>query len=416
MRHWHYGFFKSARASSSSSSSDGIIIQSSINTTPRALVGGGVTYNPTFINSDYRQYYGQIVDRWNYTISNGRLPYDNIWNNYYLFNGGGIYYFNFMIPTVLTKYRLWNPFKANIPCPGQYGPYAIRSAVTGLGSNNYLDFGNQTPQSWKIQGSNDDINWVDVDIRTNQPRLPYATSDTTANSAYGEFSVGSPTAYKSYKFIVTGTGRDGWACNKSGCSYDWVLGEIQLWGYESPSSTSASHGYYSCLPSIKYLNASQGLDTSSFKKAFFQSGGLGGDNRNKWSVYRNGTPNRVWYNYYWDIPYKAIGATETAYFGFDYGVIINSYSIKSITNQNGGLNSISSWDIYGSNDFSSWGLLDSRSGVGSNVISTNYSFSNSTSYKYYKFIAKDGTRNCNKNGCTWGNTRISDIQLKGYIT
>jgi hypothetical protein len=312
-----------------------------------------------------------------------------------------------MIPTVLTKYRLWNPFKANIGRPGAANP------INGQ-RNMYQDFGNQTPQSWKIQGTNDDVNWVDVDVRTSQARLPYATSSITADSAYSEFSVSSPAAYKSYRFVVTGAGRDGYYCGKNGCSYDWVLGEIQLWGYESPSSTSAIHGYYSCLPTAKYLTAYQVFDTSSFKNVFFQSGGLGGDNRNRWNVYRQGTPNRTWNNY-WSIPYKNIGTTETGYFGFDYGVVINSYSLKSVIAQGGALNYLSAWELYGSNNFSSWSLLDSRSGVGSNLISTNYSFSNSTSYKYYKFIAKDGTRHCNKDGCTWGNVRISDIQLKGYI-
>jgi hypothetical protein len=400
----------SANSSSFAIPTEGIVV--STNFTPRALVGGGVTYNPAFINSDYRSYYSQIIDQYNYTITNGRLPYDNLWNNYYLINGSGTYYFDFIIPTVLTKYRLWNPFKANVGNPRYDGPLINNQ------HNIYQDLGNQTPQSWKVQGTNDDVTWVDVDVRTSQARLPYATSDLASTSAYGEFSISSPTAYKTYRLVVTGYGRDGYNCNKSGCSYDWVLGEIQLWGYESPSSTSAIHGYYSSLPTVQYLNSNQGPDTSTFKNAFFRSGGLGRDTRGpKTSWDRTSIQYRDFV--FWDIPARAVGQSETGYIGFDYGVVINSYSMRTDVRIDGGAYTcLSAWELYGSNDFSSWNLLDSRSGVTSNSISTTYSFANSISYKYYKFIAKDGYPKiyCDKSGnnCSWA-ARVADMQLKGYI-
>jgi hypothetical protein len=47
-------------SASPAAANSGIIIQSSVSSTPRALVGGGVSYNPTFINSDYNLYFNQV--------------------------------------------------------------------------------------------------------------------------------------------------------------------------------------------------------------------------------------------------------------------------------------------------------------------------------------------------------------------
>ena len=74
---------------------------------------------------------------------------------------------------------------------------------------------------------------------------------------------------------------------------------------------------------------------------------------------------------------------------------------------------VTSWDIYGSNDLSSYTLLDSRTGQNTSSIST-FSFSNSTGYKYFKFVFKDGTQYCNKNGCRW-EANIADIILRGTL-
>jgi hypothetical protein len=145
-------------------------------------------------------------------LFNGTLPYKNINNSNYLINRNNYnpIYMYFKIPTVLTKYRMYNGFAANIPMGVSYN-----------------DIGNQTPQAWNLYGSNDDVNWTLVDSRTSQSRFPYATSTDASSSAYVEYTISSPVAYKTYKLDVTLGGRDAYNCTKSGCSYDYQIGEIQ---------------------------------------------------------------------------------------------------------------------------------------------------------------------------------------------
>lgn len=419
----------------------------------RALVGGGVNYTNTTVLNEYRSFYSQIVDQYNYTITNGRLAYDNIWNNNYLWSpyrnafqnnqelpyngsvdpgggGSGVYYFDFKIPVVLTKYRLWNAFKAGVINPSR---------------ERYSDFGNQTPKSWKIQGTNDDVVWEDIDVRTNQNRLPYATSNIASESPYGEFQIenvyengqliSGMKPYKKFRFIVTSGGRNGYGCNKSGdCNYDWQLGEIQLWGidgFQFATSTHALHGYYSSLPFARYIDSAGELDTSTFKNAFFKSGGLGHDAKNM--KVGNGIQRykREW-DLYWDIPekrsqsdpdYLHIGQTAVGYIELYHFVEVISYSLRSGVRVRGGaITYLAAWELYGSPkhpDYNEWYLMDERCGVTYNSIEINYECSSPGAYKYFKFVAKDGypRLGCDKSGnCGLWAVRVADIQLKGNHT
>lgn len=374
----------------------GIIL--STNSTPRALIGGGTNYIASFINSDYRAYFSNIINQTNEALVNGSLPYDNI-HGKYLNNTnsyGYPWYYNFIVPTIITKYRLWNAFKSG-----------VAFTDPSNGTTRYSDYGNQTPQGWKLQGSLDGTSWTDVDSRTSQARLPYATSSDPSTSAYNEYTISSPAAYKVYRFLVTAGGRNAYNCDKTGsyCDYDWQLGQLQLWGYESPSTSCGLHGYYGGLPTAKYITSSGALSSISttggnyysFSYAFYNSGFLGHDSRTR----------RTWDHYY-RINYTPVGQYKTEYIGFDFPIVLNAYNIRCI----GSI--LTSWDIYGSNDLSSYTLLDSRTGQNTSSISTTFSFSNSTGYKYFKFVFKDGTQGCNKDGCTW-TANIADIVLRGTL-
>lgn len=338
----------------------------------------------------------------------GSLPYDNIHGKY--INNTNSYgypwYYNFIVPTTITKYRLWNAFKSGV---------AFLNPSNN--STRYSDYGNQTPQGWKLQGSLDGASWADVDVRTSQARLPYATSDNPSTSAYNEYTISSPAAYKTYRFLVTAGGRNGYNCDKSGnCSYDWQLGQLQLWGYESPSTSCGLHGYYGSLPTAKYITSSGSLssisttggDYYSFSYAFYNSGFLGNDNRTG-AAYPSYT--RTW-NHYYRITSTPVGQYKTEYIGFDFPIVLNGYNIRCVGSPY--MEMVTSWDIYGSNDLSSYTLLDSRTGQSTSSISTTFSFSNSTGYKYFKFVFKDGTQGCNKDGCTW-KANIADIILRGTL-
>jgi hypothetical protein len=357
----------------------GIIL--STNSTPRALVGGGVTYNPTFINDDYREYFNSVVNPSNASVLNGTLPFQNLLSDSYSFGNDSSpsFSFNFRIPTVITKYRMWNGFASNYGVPLRY-----------------QDFGNQTPQAWTLQGTNDDINWTTVDSRSSQSRWDYATSTDPTSSPYSEYSIASPTAYKVYRLVVSSRGRNGYDCGKSGCIYDTQIGEVQLWGYESPTTPCALHGYNTLLPTAKYYNSSGVVSNDAFGKVFNMATILGL------------TSQFIWTNGYspFEIP---TGSTKDGYFGFDYPMTLTAYKIWS-----GGASAYS-FNLYGANTFGSWTLVDSRTlaTVGASV---TFNVSSPASYSYYKISFTNSNSNYSSKSGSAYFVSIKDIQLQGYLT
>jgi hypothetical protein len=359
----------------------GIIL--STNSTPRALVGGGTTYNPTFINSDYRRYFNSVINSDNASVLNGTLPLQNILSDSYSYSSRSVptFLFDFRIPTVVTKYRMWNGFLANYGIQGRYG-----------------DIGNQTPQAWTLQGSNDEISWTTVDTRSGQAALSYATSTDPTASPYSEYTITSPTAYKSYKLVVSTGGRNGFECDKSGCAYDAQIGEIQLWGYESPTTSCALHGYNTLLPTVKYLNSSGAVTNSDNFSYAFRMG----------TILSLSSQLSQWMNYPnpWQI---STGSTKDGYLGFDYPVTLTAYKIWS------GRASAYSFNLYGANTFGSWTSIDSRtlSTVGANA---TFNIASPSSYSYYKISITNSNDTWSNKGGSGYYVQIKDIQLQGYLT
>jgi len=362
----------------------------SVNSTPRALVGGGVTYNPTFINSDYRQYFTSVNNNLNNCILNGYLPLQNNLNSSYshtTFNGSlPSFIFAFRIPTVITKYRMWNGFMANI------GVY-----------ERYSDLGNQTPQGWYLQGSNDEINWTTVDTRTSQAMLPYASTTDPTTSSYSEFEISSPAAYKSYKLVLSARGRTGFLCGKSGtnCNYDTQLGEVQLWGYESPTTSCALHGYNTLLPTAKYYtSAGVVTNTDPFSNAFNMGTILGlSSGLAAWTTAKYDA-NAFFVN---------TGSTKDGYMGFDYPITLTSYKLW-------GDGYTYSFRVYGSNTFGTWTLLDTRTlaTIGSASV---FTIASPALYSYYKISIFGSSHTVSgKSGPNGFYGLIKDIQLQGYLT
>jgi len=377
----------------------------SVNSTPRALVGGGVTYDPTFINADYRQYFTSVNNNLNNCILNGYLPLQNNLNSSYshtVFNESlPSFIFAFRIPTVITKYRMWNGFMANI------GVY-----------QRYSDLGNQTPQGWYLQGSNDDVNWTTVDTRTSQAMLPYASTTDPTTSSYSEFEISSPAAYKSYKLVLSARGRTGFLCGKSGnnCGYDTQLGEVQLWGYESPTTSCALHGYNTLLPTAKYLtSAGVVTNTDPFSSAFNMGTVLGiSNNIAAWTTAKNS----------YTALYVATGSTKDGYMGFDYPITLTSYKLwggsGSYTNIYGYYRSVNSnttysFRVYGANTFGTWTLLDTRTLVSIGSAAT-FTIASPALYSYYRISIFGSNSSYSGKSGTGYIGLIKDIQLQGYLT
>ena len=371
----------------------------SVNSTPRALVGGGVTYDPTFINADYRQYFKSVNNNLNNCILNGYLPLQNTLNSSYSYTVSSkalpTFIFDFRIPTVITKYRMWNGFMANI---GVYQQYS--------------DLGNQTPQGWYLQGSNDEISWTTVDTRTSQAMLPYASTNDPATSSYSEFEISSPAAYKSYRLVLSARGRTGWNCGKSGnCSYDTQLGEVQLWGYESPTTPCALHGYNTLLPIAKYYtSAGVVTNTDPFSSAFNMGTILSlSNNIAAWTTAKNSDTAF----------YVATGSTKEGYMGFDYPITLTSYKLWGGAGSNIGY-SVStsttySFRIYGANTFGTWTLLDTRTlaTIGS---AATFTIASPALYSYYRISIFGSSRTVSQKSGGGFIGVIKDIQLQGYLT
>jgi len=435
----------------------------------RILIGGGTGYDKTNVDAKYQPYYnfrtydiyeivgyggginavssstnGRVYISNQYTIVTNRLftgvlpyadPYDK---NYYcqtlslppvipgylpgLSNANEIF-FTFGLPITLTKYRIWNGFA---------------NGTSGQTSSN---MGLDTPRSWVLYGSNDYINWTAIDSRSNQSPLSYATSKLCKNSPYSEYSIASPSAYKTYKLSVT-TGASNSAlaidCNKSGCTYfyGWQIGELQLLGYESPTSSCSLHGYDTLLPGtngsmsklfgLKNACKEVGINEGSVSDSSYRYLSTLWAYRGDWT--------------YENIYYSILGQTRTFranYYSGNSNAVIISASIDmgqalTITSYNmlGGYvadgwsvktdGSPKNWTLYGSNNNSTWTTIDSRTNASLTYTAySNYSIGSPSSYRYYKLEVKGGggsrTSNCDKGGC-WYNIALNDLQLVGIIS
>jgi len=425
--------------------------------TERALVGGGTTYDNTQVSSQYRPYYKFTTSDnniWNvdnisasaYSIIDGTaksnsyvndlftgvLPYQNPWDSHYknitqVAVATKKAYFNFGLPVVITKYRMYNAFGENV--------YGNTNSYYSTISTNMAD---ETPQDWTLSGSNDQINWTTIDTRTSQTRFPYATDRLAKNCSYSEYTVTGASAYKIYRLVITKGGRSGYN-NKSGFNplvNGFQIGEIQLWGYESPETSCELHGGYTLFPSLKYLNSSGTILTETagtafktgFPKAFSD---FGTRFRKTTEPYLNSilpTPANIYYQTpspFWDYfgggnggffgsswgPFT-VGTgviASTGYLDFGVAVTISSYNMIN-SNVNSG-----AWTLYGSSNNSTWTSIDNRTGISNNNSLVNYAISSPTSYRYYKMELKNGQTYNNKGGSGY-TIQVYGLQFIGIIT
>lgn len=403
--------------------------------TERSLVGGGTTYDNSSVSSSLQQYYqfsyfdgisvypydknSIYINTNNYPwiyqngLFTGTLPYQNCVDNCCLLSVSNKSYpgiaMTFGLPVVLTKYRMWNGFKQNIICPF-------------LGSPDYINtnIGYETPQGWTLYGSNDYITWTAIDSRSNQNLFPYATDRLCSNSPYVEYSIASPAAYKWYKLSITQASRTG-ACGKSGCSYNnFQIGELQLWGYEDPTTPCSLHGYDSLFPGVIYKNSSNialspptadgygRYISNNFSNAFGQT---------IKDIYTN--PTTPWIVRGWSYTIRS-GNSMDGYLDFGISVKISSYKFKSQYWYISGSwttsgNSAKNWTLKASNDFSSWTTISTVTNAANNTNYNSYSISSSASYRYYKFSITDGYNTWSDKGGSGFYSIVGDIQMVGTI-
>jgi hypothetical protein len=429
----------------------------------RVLVGGGTTYDNTQVSATYQPYYKFTTSDnyiWNsdilynpipsYALPDGTprnknyvnnlftgiLPYQNPYDLSYYKNGlqtglsfSGIKaYFGFGLPVVLTKYRMYNAFTTSI----------IGNLYNDVVEN---DMGNQTPQDWNLAGTNDGVTWTTIDTRTSQAKFPNATSRLAKNCSYSEYTISGAAAYKNYRLIVTKGGRTATACDKSGCVYKaFQIGEIQLLGYESPTTPCELHGGYTLFQTAKYLNGSGTVLTetsgtthrSSFARAFSNFGFRNCNSASAdWAAFPNTSSVLSPFYKYYNASKSAWGpfgwtrtgnTASTGYLDFGVAVTLSSYNITSgISSQPSYQprnNCLTAWTLYGSNDNSTWTTLDNRSGITSNNAANtyNYTIGSPASYRYYKMDIKGGATTMSDKSGSYYDAAVNSLQFVGYVS
>jgi hypothetical protein len=415
--------------------------------TERALVGGGANYDNSSLSSNLQQYYNfsyfdsfsiypydknsiatfNAGRRGTYQsgLFTGNLPYQNYADNCYLTFTGDVFYtylvgnnsyypalvMTFGLPVVLTKYRMWNGFKQNIICQFVGSPDNISGNI-----------GYETPQSWTLYGSNDYITWTVVDSRSNQNVFPYATDRLCSNSPYVEYSISSPSAYKWYKLTIDKGSRTG-VCYKSGCRYsNFQIGEVQLWGYEDPTTPCSLHGYDSLFPGVIYKNSANtpiSASTSDGYGRYLSYNFSNAFGQTITGIYSNPTqPStvRAWSG----SPLFSSGGMN-GYLDFGISVKVSSYKLKSAYwykiyyywSSSGRI--AKNWILQASNDFSSWTTISTVTNAANNANYNSYDISNPSAYRYYKFSITNGYDNFSYKSGSGFYANIGDIQLVGTI-
>ena len=94
-------------------------------------------------------------------------------------------------------------------------------------------------RSWKLQGSNDNANWTDIDVQTDCPLMPFADQEEVV------FYIGGGTTYRYFKFICT----EGANSDCVQLSEVWINEQSHTWSSPTVTNpTCSTHGtkVYTC--------------------------------------------------------------------------------------------------------------------------------------------------------------------------
>ncbi|OAB46002.1 discoidin domain-containing protein [Paenibacillus glacialis] len=192
------------------------------------------------------------------------------------------------------------------------------------------DAPDRDPLNWTLQGSNDGVNWTDIDTRQD--------IDFEQRNQLKSFTISNPTSYSYYKFDFESVG--GWL----------QLAEIKLYNGEEQTYT-----YTSILPSI---TASSENSPNERKE-----NAIDGTSNTKWLTFEN-----------------------NGWLELDYGVpiLLDGYSIAAANDSEE--RDPKQWILRGSNDGNNWTQIDTKDNE--NFLKRhqrNHYFVNpSTAYQYYR--------------------------------
>ena len=261
---------------------------------------------------------------------------------------------------------------------------------------------NRMPNTWYLLGSNDGNTWYIVDIRSS------ITGWTSAGITFTLNTVSN--AYLYYRIVINKiqTSNDGYV---SIC--EWVLNsingvpsgnEVQLTSqgqYEYPPASLSigvigSNPYYTAITNQPYGNGVYITSTSTLNGGWTPTmlfdKCVTGNSSSAWASsgvyysstsYTNGVTTTVS-----GVSY----AGEWIQLQCPLGFILKGYSLQAANTYNTNFPEMaSSWVIAGSNDGSTWSLIDARSGQSYTAAAqiNNYSINNNTNaFKYYRIIIR----------------------------
>jgi hypothetical protein len=216
-------------------------------------------------------------------------------------------------------------------------------AVSSYSLTSANDMPLRDPRTLNLLGSNDGINYTLLDTRS---AIVFASRFQTLT-----FTISNTTPYKYYKFEFTANpGNDG----------------IQLAEMELMTGSVASPP------------PAAGICTDGCGTITARTGNKAGEEAAK--AFDNNTSTK-WYN---------LNTTGTTWIQYQFcngaAYAVNSYSIASANDMP--LRDPRSVTLYGSNDGANYTLLDSRSSIAftARFQKQTFSFTNSTPFKYYKFV------------------------------
>ncbi|MBR5639371.1 MAG: discoidin domain-containing protein [Muribaculaceae bacterium] len=99
-------------------------------------------------------------------------------------------------------------------------------------ANDSRQYPTRALRSWKLQGSNDNANWDDIDVRTDCPLMPFADQEEVL------FYIGGGTTYRYFKFTCTAGAKS----DISQISEIWINGQQHYWA--SPTVTQPTCGVH----------------------------------------------------------------------------------------------------------------------------------------------------------------------------
>lgn len=294
-------------------------------------------------------------------------------------------------------------------------PYAIRATQYSVTCRPGYET-TQSPNTWVFAGSNDGSTWTLLDAQNNVSNW----SSSTQTQTYSMKSTSSSFSY--YRMICTVTGNVANAIRRI-----FIVCELQIYGYPFVGIKYP----ITALTANTQTVSGAGPGTGTYTLTYSSTWEFGGDYTG-WNAFNNnstGTPYHVASNnsngFYNVAGYT--GSTTTTISGTSYSgewlqiqlpnpIVLSFYDLFP-RESNASTQSCKVWYLGGSNDGSTWTLVDSRSGVSSWTANVPQRFTTASlvPYSFYRLVCNQTNTNVNGNSWALGEWCLYDATMSPKI-